>query len=185
VLKLCNSAYFSAGREITDPRAAVTRLGMKTVQQLVLATEAFGRAPGMSLEEREAMQERALRVSRLAGRLLAGPSAELAVTAGLLAEVGRLLPHGQDDGEAPDYAEAGAYLLGLWGLPMPIVEAVAFHRQPRRRRAPGFWVTGALYVATALVRDEPVDEAYLESVGMRDRLPKWRAFLEQDLARAA
>ena len=184
VLKLCNSAYFSAGREITDPRSAVTRLGMQTVQRLVLATEAFGHAPGMSLEERQAMQERALRVSRLAGRLLAGPSAELAATAGMLAEVGRLLPHDQD-AAAPDYAESGAYLLGLWGLPMPIVEAVAFHRQPRRRRAPGFWVTGALYVATALVRDEPVDEAYLRSVGMSDRLPKWRAFLEQDLARAA
>lgn len=185
VLKLCNSAYFSAGREITDPRTAVTRLGMRTVQHLVLATEAFGQAPGMSAGEREAMQGRALRVSRLAGRLLAGPSAELAATAGMLAEVGRLLPMSGPDATAPDYPEAGAYLLGLWGLPMPIVEAVAFHRQPRAGRAAGFWVTGALHVATALVRGERVDEGYLQSVGMHDRLPQWRALLEQDLARAA
>lgn len=185
VLKLCNSAYFSAGREITDPRSAVARLGMRTVQHLVLASEAFGRAPGISSGEREAMQGRALRVSRLAGRLLAGPSADLAATAGMLAEVGRLLPPSTQDDAAPGYPEAGAYLLGLWGLPMPIVEAVAFHRQPRARRAAGFWVTGALHVATALVRGEPVDEAYLQSVGVHDRLPQWRGMLEQDLARAA
>lgn len=185
VLKLCNSAYFSAGREITDPRSAVTRLGLRTMQHLVLASEAFGRAPGMSAQEREEMQQRALRVSRLAGRLLPGPSSELAATAGMLAEVGRLLPPPANGLDAPDPPQAGAYLLGLWGLPMPIVEAVAFHRQPRRRRAAGFWVTGALHVATALVRGEPVDEAYLESVGMRDRLPQWKAMLEQDLARAA
>ena len=185
VLKLCNSAYFSAGREITDPRSAVTRLGMRTVQQLVLATEAFGRAAGVSAGEREAMQDRALRTSRLAGRLLAGPSAELAATAGLLAEVGRLLPPPEEDVPAPEYTEAGAYLLGLWGLPMPIVEAVAFHRQPRRRRASGFWVTGALHVATALVTGEPVDEGYLQAVGMRERLPQWQAFMQQDAERAA
>lgn len=185
VLKLCNSAYFSAGREITDTRSAVTRLGLRTVQHLVLATEAFGRAAGLSPEEREAMQDRSLRTSRLAGRLLAGPSAELAATAGLLAEVGRLLPPPEEGAAGPGYSEAGAYLLGLWGLPMPIVEAVAFHRQPRRRRAAGFWVTGALHVAAALVAGEPVDETYLQSVGMREQLPKWRALMEQDAARAA
>ena len=185
VLRLCNSAYFSAGREITDIRSAVTRLGLQTVHRLVLASEAFGRAEGLSPGEREAMQERALRTSRLAGRLLAGPSAELASTAGLLVEVGRLLPAPADGAPAPDYAEAGAYLLGLWGLPMPIVEAVAFHRRPRQVRATGFWVTGALHAAAALVAGDPVDEAYLQSVGMRERLPQWRALMEQDAARAA
>src|SRR5690606_7397918 len=106
-------------------------------------------------------------------------------TAGLLAEVGRLLPPPGEGAPAPDHTEAGAYLLGLWGLPMPIVEAVAFHRQPGRRRAAGFWVTGALHVAQALVMDEPVDETYLQSVGMRERLPQWRTMMEQDAARAA
>ncbi|MGY0560930.1 HDOD domain-containing protein [Luteimonas sp. A277] len=184
VLRLCNSAYFSAGREIIDIRSAVTRLGLQTVHQVVLATEAFGSAGGLSAVEREAMQERALRTSRLAARLLAGPSAELAATAGLLAEIGRLLPPPEEGAAAPEYPAAGAYLLGLWGLPMPIVEAVAFHREPRRLRAAGFWVAGAVHVAAALVSDESVDEAYLQSVGVRDRLPQWKAMLEQDAPRS-
>lgn len=192
VLRLCNSAYFSAGRVVTDIRAAVTRLGQQTIQRLVLASEAFGTPTDIEGIDREAMQERALRTSRLAGQLLGGPSAELAATAGLLAEVGMLLPGvrfalpdgSEQNAEGPHYADAGAYLLGLWGLPMPIVEAVANHHQPGRMRMSGFWVAGAVHVAAALIADREVDEAYLRSVGQLDKLPRWRAMAEQ-LAEAA
>ncbi len=195
VLRLCNSAFFSAGREITDIRSAVTRLGMGMLRQLVLASEAFGGSVGSDDIEREAMQQRALATSQLAGKLLAGPSAELAETAGLLAEVGLLLPGiGDIEGDrepggdgtvaviqpgSPGFAEAGAYLLGLWGLPTPIVEAVAHQSRPRRMRSSGFWVTGAVHVATALVRGTPVDESYLHSVGMLDKLPQWQEMAEK------
>lgn len=178
VLRLCNSAYFSGGRQITDMRAAVTRLGMQALRTLVLASETFGSVQSAGNVDRDAMQERALRTSRLAGRLLGGSSAELAATAGLLAEVGRLLP-GVGSESGPDYAEAGAYLLGLWGLPMPIVEAVAYHRTPSRLRSSGFWVTGAVHTASALVCDEAVDEEYLRAVGVLEKLPQWRALAEQ------
>ncbi len=185
VLRLCNSAYFSAGREVTDVRSAVTRLGLQTVHQVVLASETFGHAEGLSVIEREFMQDRALRISRLAAKVLPGSSAEQAATAGLLVEVGRLLPPPMDGGLIPDYAQAGAYLLGLWGLPMPIVEAVAFHRQPQRMHGTGFWITGALHVAAGLVMGDPLDEAYLQSVGMLGKVPQWQALMEQDMARAA
>jgi HD-like signal output (HDOD) protein len=176
VLRLCNSAYFSAGRTISDIHSAITRLGIQTLQRMVLAGEAYGHADVSGID-REAMQDRAMRTSRLAARLLAGPSAELAATAGLLAEVGKLLPgvsHGWEGDRGPHYAEAGAYLLGLWGLPMPIVEAVAHHHQPARVRMSGFWVPGAVHVASALVGGTPVDEDYLRAVCQIDRLPRWR-----------
>jgi len=187
VLRLCNSAYFSGGREITDIRAAVTRLGHQQLLRLVLASEAFGPTQ-MAGKEREAIQDRALRTSRLARRLLAGPSAELAATAGLLAEVGKLLPGVSDGSEGstgPHYAEAGAYLLGLWGLPMPIVEGVAFQHRPSRLKATGFWVSGAVHVASSLVSGAPVDEGYLRSVNVLDRLPHWRDLVEPSAAQAA
>lgn len=181
VLRLCNSAYFSGGREISDMRSAVNRLGHQALLRLVLTIEAFG-GPGLgSSREREAMQDRALRASNLARRLLPGPSAELAATAALLAEVGRLLPgvsSGGDGDEGPQYPEAGAYLLGLWGLPMPMVEAVAYQKRPGQMKSGGFWVTGAVHVATALVSGEEPDDDYLRAVGMLDRLPQWREMVE-------
>ncbi len=180
VLRLCNSAYFSGGRVITDMRAAVTRLGMQALRGLVLASETFGSIQSSDAVDRDAMQERALLTSRLAARLLGGSSAELAATAGLLAEVGRLLPgvRVQEGEPGPHYAEAGAYLLGLWGLPMPIVEAVAYHRMPSRVRGSGFWVTGAVHVASALACGDEVDMDYLRAVGVVDKLPKWQSMAE-------
>ena len=185
VLRLCNSAFFSGGRQITDFRMAVTRLGHQAIRRLLLASETFGSIQSAGKVDRDALQERALRTSRLAGRLLAGASAELAATAGLLTEIGLLLPGvDQAGGDGPHYAEAGAYLLGLWGLPMPIVEAVAYHHDPARVRSGGFWVTGAVHVAFALVSGTAVDEAYLRTVGVHDKLPRWRDLVVQ-MAEAA
>lgn len=179
VLRLCNSAYFSGGREISDMRSAVLRLGHQALLRLVLTIEAFGASTG-SGKLREEVQDRALRAANLARKLLPGPSAELAATASLLAEVGRLLPGvaAGEGGEGLNYAEAGAYLLGLWGLPMPIVEAVAYQQRPAQMRSGGFWVTGAVHAATALVAGREPDQDYLRAVGMLDKLPQWREWVE-------
>ncbi|PPU04503.1 hypothetical protein XarbCFBP7408_02925 [Xanthomonas arboricola pv. guizotiae] len=181
VLQLCNSAFFSGGRSITDLRTAVTRLGVATLRDLVLASEVFS-VQTLTPAERNAMQRRALLSSRLAAKVLPPTSAELGSTAALLADIGLLLPGVRDEREpAPEgsderlgHTEAGAYLLGLWGLPMPIIEAVAFHRHPQRSSLRSFWVTGAVHVATALASGETVDEEYLSKVGVLARLPAWR-----------
>ena len=186
VLQLCNSAYFSAGRTITDLRAAVTRLGMGTMRDLVLASEIFAH-PARNDLDRPAMQQRALVASQLARRMLPDSSAELGATAALLADIGLLLPGVRDErspvegqpGDAPGHTEAGAYLLGLWGLPMPIIEAVAFQRDPARAGTRSFWVTGAVHVATALAADESVREDYLQRTGVHDRLADWRAHADR------
>ncbi len=181
VLQLCNSAFFSGGRSITDLRTAVTRLGVSTLRDLVLASEVFS-VQSLAPVERSAMQRRALLSSRLAARILQPTSAELGSTAALLADIGLLLPGVRDErgpppeggDERPGHTEAGAYLLGLWGLPMPIIEAVAFYRNPQRSSLRSFWVTGAVHVATALASGETVDEEYLNKVGVIARLPVWR-----------
>lgn len=181
VLQLCNSAFFSGGRSITDLRTAVTRLGVATLRDLVLASEVFS-VQTLTPAERSAMQRRALLSSRLAAKVLPPTSAELGSTAALLADIGLLLPGVRDEREpTPEggderlgHTEAGAYLLGLWGLPMPIIEAVAFHRHPQRSSLRSFWVTGAVHVATALASGETVDEEYLSRVGVISRLPTWR-----------
>ncbi|MFC4726655.1 HDOD domain-containing protein [Coralloluteibacterium thermophilus] len=184
VLRLCNSAYFAFGRKVTDIRSAVVRLGQDAIRRVVLAGEVFALSAPEGID-RDALSRRAMVASRLAARLLDGPSADLAATAAVVAEVGMLLPGVRIPEEpalaktrGPHYAEAGAYLLGLWGLPMPIVEAVANQRQPRRSRFRGFWVGGAVHVATSLAAGYPLDEAYLESLGLTGRVPMWKEMAE-------
>ena len=183
VLRLCNSAYFSKGREISDLRSAVTQLGTTTLRELVLASEVFSMASPLAIN-RQDLQRRALLASRLASKMLPESSAELGSTAALLANIGLLLPGVRNEcipadastvaDDRPGHAEAGGYLLGLWGLPMPIVEAVAFHRAPRKSGLRSFWIPGAVHVAVALACDEPIDEEYLAGLGVLRRLAGWR-----------
>jgi HD-like signal output (HDOD) protein len=189
VLQMCNSALFCGGRQVTDIRSAVARLGLRALRTIALAAEVFAR-PGAGAGDAESLQRKALIASTLATRLLPQrTSSDLAGTAALLADVGLLLPGlGKDHGalaeleehgaDLPAHAGAGAYLLGLWNLPMPIVEAVAFHHQPARSGTRQFGIVGAVHVAVSLAQGHPLDEAFLEATGAIERVPQWQSMFE-------
>ena len=82
------------------------------------------------------------------------------------------------------HAEVGAYLLGIWGIPNPIVEAVAYHHCPGRCLSQGFSPLLSVHVADALAYEEDqgflqdsapkLDEAYLVGLHQDHRVPVWR-----------
>ena len=82
------------------------------------------------------------------------------------------------------HAEVGAYLLGLWGLPDAIVEALAFHHCPSACPDQRFSPLTAVHIANALVHTEDspeaggtpaaLDSAYVAQLGLSERLPTWR-----------
>ena len=141
VLQLVNSSFFGLPRQVTGLPEAVAFLGVATLRSLVLSTEAMSlfrpaaRAAGLDVD---ALSVRAAATATTAARV-AGPDTKSdAFTAGLLSDVGLLLlaakaPELLRQDEAHwgfTHAAAGAYLLGLWGLPSAVVEAVAFHHDP-------------------------------------------------------
>ncbi len=80
------------------------------------------------------------------------------------------------------HAEVGAYLLGIWGLPDPVVEALAYHPEPARCACPAFGPLIAVHVANALLQEsyQPgtglvlIDQNELDRLGYLDKLPEWR-----------
>ena len=52
------------------------------------------------------------------------------------------------------HAEIGAYLLGLWGLPVQIVQAVADHHAPARAASDHFGLAQLVWLASCIVDDE-------------------------------
>src|SRR5438105_388939 len=82
------------------------------------------------------------------------------------------------------HADIGAYLLGLWGLPINIVEAVALHHAPRANALESFSPLTAVHVANALQHEldpeneglvrSSLDEDYLEALDLTEQLPGWR-----------
>ncbi len=87
------------------------------------------------------------------------------------------------------HAEVGAYLLGLWGLPNPILEAVAFHHRPQAAEEHLFSPLDAVYAANILQHQQPGtpeaapcadwDVAYLDKQGLSGHIPKWQAIMER------
>ncbi len=162
ILQMVNSAFFGLPQKITDPHQAVVYLGIDTVKALVLSIHVFSAFAedaelcGFSLVR---MWGHSLRTSKLARNIAHAEMAdekvaEEATIAGMLHDIGKLIllkvpvlykeitelvkTTGCDFTEAEyivmktSHAELGAYLLGLWGIPDNVVEAVAFHHNPSK-----------------------------------------------------
>lgn len=182
VLQLANSALFGGSRGVASLPAAVARLGLKTLRQLVLAAELYG--GGGKAPEVEMIGRRSLVAAWLAPRLGAvHGDPDLIATAALLAGLGPLLGvAGLDEQPHPDRApecdRGAAYLLALWDLPAPLQEAVALQRAPRLGD-PVHGTATAVHVATALAFDRPVDTGWLERCGIAQHLPAWRELADR------
>jgi hypothetical protein len=68
----------------------------------------------------------------------------------------------------------------MWGLPLPIVEAVTMHHHPTRFLSDSFGPLTAVHVANALDHadsltdfQQRVDLSYLRELGLDQRLPQW------------
>jgi HD-like signal output (HDOD) protein len=141
ILQLVNSSFFGLPRHVAALPQAVAYLGVTTLRSLVLSTEAMSlfrpaaRAAGLDVD---ALSARAAATATEAARLAAPDHRHDAFTAGLLSDLGLLLLAAKapellrrDEGELGfTHGAVGAYLLGLWGLPPAVVEAVAFHHEP-------------------------------------------------------
>jgi HD-like signal output (HDOD) protein len=86
-------------------------------------------------------------------------------------------------------------LLGLWGLPQDLIEAVAFHHDPAAHEVHRFSPLAAVHAANALVHviDEPEEEQstprkldmrYLDRLRVTQRLSTWRELSAEMMAPA-
>lgn len=186
LLQIVNSGLIGLSRKVGRLDEAVTILGLSMLRDLVLSAGIF-----RQLEQRRRLdfdlnqfQKHAMLTAHIAKELTPIKSrSQEAFTAGMLHDLGRVFI---GSGGSISHAEAGGYLLGLWGLPFNIVEAVAFHHAPGRVPGEDFGVVGAVHVADLLAHElagtahepgpeQPVlDEAFLKVRGVTDKLPQWR-----------
>ena len=183
ILQLTNSAFFGLSRKIASLSEAVTYLGTLTIKNLAMALEAFASASGscdLSPSEILALQNHSLLTGQIARNLLVGDrkKAEEAFLAGVLHEVGFLVKVGETydpaGGQGVSRPLLGAYLLGLWGLPHSILEAVAYHQEPSLVAHSQFELVDIVHVAHFLAGEiqggaidcPHLDLTFLASVGV-------------------
>jgi HD-like signal output (HDOD) protein len=219
ILQMVNSAFFGLRRQIASPQEAVSYLGLETVKSLVLTAKIFSqfdpqKISGFSLDD---LWNHSMLTGIFAKIILqmenqTREAINDAYMAGLLHDLGKLvLVQNLRDGYqralinarqsdrclweienelfGTTHAEIAAYLMGLWGLKYPVVEAIAFHHDPRRcPRYMGILaaVHTADVLANALVDTESnpssnVDTIYLTELNVMGRLPAWQSACQQTI----
>lgn len=212
ILQVANSAIYGVRVEVTQPERAVLLLGLDTLSSLVLSLSVFrSLGPGLeSACSADALWRYSSLSGGMCRAIARAERVELAqageyMTAGLLHDIGKLViasaepatyrrimeqaaATGKSQTETEvdmlgcSHAEVGAYLLGIWGLPVSIVEAVAWHHGPSASPVGQFSALAAVHVASALLarsnagfsdRDASIDMDFLERIGKQPRLEIW------------
>ena len=214
VLQLANSAVFALQLQVVQPAEAVAYVGLETTKALVLLAHTFSSFDRLHVVgfSAEALWRHSLAVGQMARRIATlqgcGPEAsEQCFAGGLLHDIGKLLlaanltdPFGQALALAKaehcalweaehqvfgaTHAELGACLLGIWGLPIPVVKAVALHHNPSRSPGQTFNPLTAVHAANVFEHEfqpgpsdlqPPVlDGEYLNKLGLEQRAQEWR-----------
>jgi putative nucleotidyltransferase with HDIG domain len=207
ILQMVHSAFFGVRFHVSSPAQAVVYLGAETTKALVLAANIFSRFnPDLVRPfSIEGVWPHSQLVSRLAGlvaRAEGCPQKEVeqAAMAGLLHDTGKVVLAGylpeqyrqalalaaergvseiaaEREVFGATHAEVGACLFALWGLPDPIVEAVAWHHRPGDCPGDGFSPLAAVHVANALAHGgqvEHLDATFLARLGRAERLATWQ-----------
>ncbi len=214
ILKLVNSAFFGLRRQVSSPAEAANYLGLDTIRSLVLSINAFSQYDSVKIEgfSFAALWTHSLDTGAAAKAVAQLEDADRkladeAFVAGLLHDTGKIVlaanyadQYGevmklmQNDGLeqcqaeqrvfGATHANVGGYLLGLWGLPVPVVEAIAFHHRPSDAVEKTFCPLTAVHVANALLHETAgtsatspnprLDAAYLTALGLTGRWPAWQ-----------
>jgi putative nucleotidyltransferase with HDIG domain len=209
MLQLVNSAFFASTREVSDTLDAAIILGTDRIKSLILLAgifsqykEAEGVCPSVEALLAHSIQvgvySRAIALSETKD----AATAEAAFTAGVLHDMGKMILAGNlpvwykevrklrvskklSDHEAEfemfgaTHANVGACLLASWGLPLPILEAVAWHHEPERSSERAFCLLAAVHAADAFAHESDgtpthIHQSFFERIGLADCCERWR-----------
>ncbi|HEY4223315.1 MAG TPA: HDOD domain-containing protein [Myxococcota bacterium] len=199
-IRLASSAFFGSAR-ISSCEQAAARLGLRALQTLALTISIFDTVDKKGLPASinvDAEQAHAVVVGANARAI--DPDDGDAFMAAMLCDVGRLAlavaapdvftkVHGtpRRTGESAHeveqrmlgttHAEIGAFLLGSWGLPPSVVEAVRAHHRPELASTPHRRLVAVVHVASSAADEHAPNFAALAKIGAHDDAIRWHASL--------
>jgi HD-like signal output (HDOD) protein/CheY-like chemotaxis protein len=211
LLQLVSSDFLVSVACSASPKQAVSIIGIENLRSLVLSGSLFSEFPETLAEKLALVCKHSYATALYAEAIARCERANDSViqecyVAGLLHQIGSIVlasayPDQFDSSNERSEMKAlliereknpfgsahglvGAYLLGLWGLPNAIVEAVAAHHAPSQVCPAAFCPLLAVHVADYWERqwhssvgcneDIAIDESCLATLGLKERLADWQ-----------
>lgn len=192
VLQLANSAVFGLRHPVTSAARAAVILGIETIKTLVLSAGVFQGFEGQEQDgfSIDGLMNHSLHVANACRKLAIAEKldkeiADLAFTAGILHDVGKLALFASDPAQFAqsikkaevdqiDSHEAelavfgvghpavGAHVLSMWGIPQTVIEVVGLHHQPNVAGENGFSILTAVCVANENAHDRHAELTQLD-----------------------
>ena len=214
ILQLANSAFIGTSGRVSSLLQALTLIGLDNVRTLVLSVNVFSQFDGNArvAANLPSLWDHSIAVSKLAQQIAAAENCAKALleecfTAGLLHDLGKLVLMAEFPKQCLEvyaaksstgadvererlgctHAEVGAYLMSIWGLPFPLVHAVAFHHHPAETAETKFSTLTAVHAADAITseadpsplnHDVELDQPYLSRLGLSGRESAWRGLFK-------
>jgi HD-like signal output (HDOD) protein len=222
ILQVVNSAFFGLVRKISNPKEAVMLLGTETIKALVLSVKIFSefnqkKFAWFNFDE---LFNHSMSVSMFAQTISKNEHLDQnlvnnSLMAGMFHDLGKLIlvtnfqePYQKVLTEAGEtkqnlwdlenerfgtsHAEIGAYLMGLWGLEYPVIEAIAFHHCPGKSLSNSTGLLTAVHFGDAFDRLKnggndlnsenglrQLDRGYLENLGVASRINDWQTVCKE------
>ncbi|MFT5700140.1 MAG: HD-like signal output (HDOD) protein [Desulforhopalus sp.] len=219
VLQLVNSAFFGLFKTIDSPGHAVNLLGLDTIKALVLGVGVFSEINSENHASFSAVSlwSHSVTTAAFAKKIAQAETDRKEVVdnsfiAGMIHDIGKLLlfSHAQpqfieavenaqetgmtlveceQDIFSANHCDVGGYLIGLWGLPGPVIEAITFHHRledyPSATFSPAIAVHAAdviyykLHPDLSIGAPPELNEEYLKLAGLEGRLEKWTELCQE------
>lgn len=196
ILQVVNSGFFGLPIRITKIDSAISYLGINIVKALVLHATTYNAENADSSTARKEIEKigaHSLGAAKAAEKIckaigLKGEIADDSFLSGILHDIGKLIllkKYISDSVRIPEevsgkieiethsfgfnHAEAGAFLLGIWGLPDEVVKATAYHHDPNESQDFGKSPLLAVYLSNILTQaDRGAVEGFLKILGTND-----------------
>lgn len=190
IMKVSNSAFFGLARNVVDLETAISLLGIETIRSMSLLNGIFSSFSGTIKQRNmmERLCQNSHIIGQIAYKIAEQNALDPLLckqvsSAGTLSHIGTLIiaiskpedfsraahlaehdihtiDHFERDIIGADHAAIGSYFLGLWGFPLDVCEAVAFHHRPHLAVSPNMLLS-ILHIAQQLAKTTtaPVTDA--------------------------
>ena len=214
ILQLVNSAFFGIFQKVESPLRAVSLLGLDTIKALVLGLQVFSnKSQNANRELIDEVGRHSMAVGAYAKKIAYAETgdetiASQALFSGILHDIGKLILLSTMAEEYEEvltissdqkvtlyesekklfnttHCEMGAYLAGLWGFQIEVIEALGFHHNLQNYPAESFTPALAVHIANVFEHEfqnengdgssySQLDMDYINGRGYTSKLQDWR-----------